>query len=227
MLTRLRHSFLLAGGVSVALIMGSVAIAGSAHQTGDTEMDHSNHATMDHSDHTTMDHSNHVVGLDETTVERRLASYDIPNLTLLNQRAETVSLAELMATDQPVLLNFIFTSCTAICPALSATFSNVQNRLGKDSERIRMVSISIDPEYDRPDQLSAYAKRFRAGPQWHFLTGSLDDSITVQKAFDADRGDKMNHAAVTFLRGKRDSQWLRFEGFAGADELVAELRELL
>ena len=68
-----------------------------------------------------------------------------------------------------------------------------------------MVSISIDPEYDTPEALNAYARRFDAGPQWEFLTGSLDDSIAVQKAFDADRGDKMNHAPLTLFRATPDS----------------------
>lgn len=90
-----------------------------------------------------------------------------------------------------------------------------------------MISVSIDPEYDTPDALNAYAKRFKAGPQWEFLTGSLDDSVAVQKAFDADRGDKMNHAPMTLMRATPDSQWIRYEGFARADELAEEARGML
>ena len=75
--------------------------------------------------------------------------------------------------------------------------------------------------------LNAYAKRFKAGPQWEFLTGSLDDSIAVQRAFDADRGDKMNHAPMTLMRATPDSQWVRYDGFATAEELVKECRNML
>ena len=160
-------------------------------------------------------------------VERSEAAYTVPNVTMVNQQGEKVSLTELLDTDQPVMLNFIFTSCTAICPAMSATFASVQNKLGSDSEKLRMISISIDPEYDTPDALSAYAKRFKAGPQWEFLTGSLDDSVAVQKAFDADRGDKMNHAPMTLMRARPDSQWIRYEGFAKADVLAKEIRGML
>jgi protein SCO1/2 len=110
---------------------------------------------------------------------------------------------------------------------MSATFSSVQKRLGSDSEKVRMISVSIDPEYDTPDALKAYAQRFKAGPQWAFLTGSQDDSIAVQKAFDADRGDKMNHAPLTLIRATRDSQWIRYDGFATAAELTEELHNAL
>ena len=157
-------------------------------------------------------------------VERSEAAYTVPNVTLINQHGEKVFLTELLDTDRPVMLNFIFTSCTAICPAMSATFASVQNKLGSDSEKLRMISVSIDPEYDTPRALSAYAKRFKAGPQWEFLTGSLDDSVAVQKAFDADRGDKMNHAPMTLMRATPGSQWIRYEGFARADELAEEIR---
>ena len=155
---------------------------------------------------------------------RSLASYSVPDVTMVNQDGQPVLLAELLETDRPLMLNFIFTSCTAICPVMSAIFASVQNELGSDSTRMRMVSISIDPEHDTPAVLGDYARRFSAGPQWEFLTGSLDDSIAVQQAFDADRGDKMNHAPLTLFRASPDAQWVRYEGFATAAQLVDEYR---
>ena len=159
--------------------------------------------------------------------QRSLASYTVPAVTMVNQDGQRVALPELLDADAPVMLNFIFTSCTAICPAMSAIFARVQTELGSDSERLRMVSVSIDPEHDTPEALSAYARRFGAGPQWEFLTGSLDDSIAVQRAFDADRGDKMNHVPMTLFRATPESQWVRYDGFATAAELVKEYRDML
>ncbi len=187
------------------------------------ERDHSQHMTamkkMDHADH-----SQHKA---PDTVSRIEVSYSIPKISMLNQNAERVFLSDLFNTDLPVMVNFIFTTCPTICPVMSATFSDVQNLLGVDSSKIRMISISIDPEQDRPAALTDYAKRFRAGPQWEFLTGSMDESITVQKAFDTDRGDKMNHAPATFLRTSRNDNWIRYDGFATAHDLVKELRKIL
>jgi protein SCO1/2 len=159
--------------------------------------------------------------------QRSLASYTVPAVTMVNQDGQRVTLPEFLDVDAPVMLNFIFTSCTAICPAMSAIFARVQTELGSDSERLRMVSVSIDPEHDKPEALSAYARRFGAGPQWEFLTGSLDDSIAVQRAFDADRGDKMNHVPMTLFRATPESQWVRYDGFATAAELVKEYRDML
>jgi protein SCO1/2 len=153
---------------------------------------------------------------------RSLHDYRIPEVALVNADGEPVDLFSELQLDQPLLLNFIFTSCTAICPVLSATFAQVQKELGHGDEAIRLVSISIDPEQDTPDRLKVYAERYHASPRWHFLTGSRPDILKVQQAFDAYRGDKMSHVPLTFLRASPNARWVRIEGFASAADLVAE-----
>jgi protein SCO1/2 len=160
--------------------------------------------------------------------QRSLASYSVPGVVMVNQNGQRVSLPELLnSVDTPIMLNFIFTSCTAVCPMMTAIFAKVQTQLGEDAGRVRMVSISIDPEHDTPAELAAYAARFGAQSPWEFLTGSLDDSIKVQQAFDAYRGDKMNHTPVTFFRATPEAQWVRYDGFADAADLVKEYRGML
>ena len=70
-----------------------------------------------------------------------------------------------------------------------------------------MISITIDPDYDTPEQLMKYAKKFKAGDQWQFYTGTYNDVVTVEKAFDIFRGSKMNHEPITLIR-KKDRQSL-------------------
>lgn len=161
------------------------------------------------------------------SVARQSASYAIPSLTMIDQRGEAVNTADLFATDRPIMVNFIFTTCTAICPMMTSIFQQVQMRLGEEAEKILMVSISIDPEQDSPEALAEYSEMFRAGPQWRFLTGSLEDSIAVQKAFQAYRGDKLNHAPLTLIRAEASGDWIRLDGFASADELEREARSML
>jgi len=146
---------------------------------------------------------------------------------MVDQRGAEISLPELFSADKPVMVNFIFTTCTAICPMMTSIFKQVEKELGEDSADVLMVSVSIDPEEDTPEALAEYAERFRAGPQWSFLTGSLKDSIALQKAFEAYRGDKMNHAPLTLLRANAGSEWVRLDGFATATELESEARQML
>ena len=157
---------------------------------------------------------------------RTTASYAVPDVTLKDQSGQPVSLRATLAEDQPVLVNFIYTSCTAICPVMSGTFAQVQKELGTASGKVRMLSVSIDPEHDTPSELARYAGRFNAGPQWLFLTGSLEDIIKVQRAFDAYRGDKMNHTPLTLLRASPQAEWVRYDGFANAKDLAEEAERM-
>lgn len=158
---------------------------------------------------------------------RTQVAYKVPDVKLLDVNGARVSLrSELAEQDRPVILNFIFTSCTAICPVMTATFSQVQATLGPQRNAVRMVSISIDPEQDTPAVLKAYAGKFGAGPQWQMLTGSQHDSIAVQRAFNVYRGDKMGHTPVTFLRAKAGQSWVRLDGFASANDILQEYRQL-
>ena len=153
--------------------------------------------------------------------------YQIPEISLIDMNYQPVSFPGALVSDKPVILNFIYTTCTTICPILSATFSQIQRELGTDSTGLRMISISIDPEQDSPERLQGYARRFDSSVNWHFLTGDIDDIINIQKALDAYRGDKMNHIPLTFLYSANAGIWIRMEGFASTAEIVAEYRKLL
>jgi protein SCO1/2 len=155
-----------------------------------------------------------------------MASYEAPAVSMIDQRGRKAAFSSTLDDGRPVILNFIFTSCTTICPVLTQILLEVQAKLGDARERVHMVSVSIDPEYDTPARLLDYTKQNRTGPQWDFYTGSLEDSIRVQKAFNAYRGGKMNHEAVVLLRGPRGSNWIRLDGFASADQIITVYRSL-
>jgi protein SCO1/2 len=171
------------------------------------------------------DHHHHAMPSAQDGYVRTQASYAIPDVKLLNANGAGVSLRSEL-DDKPVILNFIFTTCGAICPVMSSTFSQVQAALGPERDAVRMVSISIDPEHDTPAALKGYAEKYGAGPQWQMLTGSLETSIEVQRAFDVYRGDKMGHTPATFLRAKAGQPWVRLDGFASADDILREYRQL-
>lgn len=158
---------------------------------------------------------------------RKMQSLVIPDITMLGVDGERTSLVDELDHDQAVMLNFIFTTCRAICPIMTGTFSAVQKQLGNTPHRVRMISISIDPEHDTPDTLLNYSKKYSMDANWQFFTGTLADVIALQNAFDVYRGNKMNHVPITFLRASRDTPWLRIEGFANADSLIEEYHRLL
>jgi protein SCO1/2 len=157
---------------------------------------------------------------------RTFAYYDSPDVTLTDMNGARVTLASALAHDGPVFLQFIFTTCPTICPVMSGTLSSAQEKLGNEAARVRMISISIDPEQDTPERLREYARKFKAGPRWMFLTGDLEKIVAVQKSFDAYRGNKMRHEPLTFVRAAPGKPWLRLDGLLSATQLLAEYKRL-
>jgi protein SCO1/2 len=143
----------------------------------------------------------------------------VGEIPLVDQNGRATTLREAIGTDKPVLINFIFTTCTTICPVMSAGMSQLLTNLGPEGDRARVVSISIDPELDTVDALRAYAARYNAPPSWLFLTGTRAAVEAAQRAFGSYRGGKNNHVAGTFVRSAPDSPWLALEGFSSAQTL--------
>jgi protein SCO1/2 len=150
----------------------------------------------------------------------------LPPIQLVRDDGTKVSLIEELNDGRPVIMNFIYTTCTTICPLASHTFAELQDMLGNDRYKVHMVSISIDPEQDTPAVLAKYAGKYGAGKQWRFYTGTKDASIAAQVAFNVYRGDKTNSNPVTFIRAAPDKPWLRIDGFAKSEELFRILRDM-
>ncbi len=69
---------------------------------------------------------------------------------------------------KPYVANFIFTRCPTICPTFTAKMASIQKKTG---DGLNLVSFSVDPEFDTPEKLAEYAKKYEATPRWTFLTG--------------------------------------------------------
>lgn len=161
----------------------------------------------------------------KATYQRTSESYTMPDVTLIDQEGKRVKFRQIMESDRPVIVDFIFGTCTTICPVLSAGYTNLQNKLGADSSKVHLVSISIDPENDTPKIMKEYLKRYRAKPGWDFYTGNRKDIDAVMRAFNAYIPNKMSHYAVTFIHRPNDSSWTRLYGILSSSEFLAEVQK--
>jgi protein SCO1/2 len=97
----------------------------------------------------------------------------LPDFTLTDQDGRAVTLSSLRG--KLIAVDFIYTRCPLpnVCPMLSANFARLQKRFG---DKITLLSVTLDPQYDTPQVLTGYAQRWRADSRnWHFLTGSADE----------------------------------------------------
>ena len=157
---------------------------------------------------------------------KTVETYAAPDVTLVDQTGSKVRLRELLKAKKVTMMDFIFTTCTTICPVLSAGFSNFQRKMGADAKDFQLLSISIDPENDTPQKLKEYSARYHAKPGWEFLTGSREDIEKVVKAFDAYTSNKMNHLPLALLHDPAGGKWIRIYGLIGTSDLIAEFEKV-
>lgn len=109
------------------------------------------------------------------TPDAGLAGMTVPEFRLTAQDGREYTRADLK--DRLTVVNFIFTNCPYICPALGQKMKGLQDSL-KDTG-VRLLSISVDPKHDTPEALAAYARKIGADPAvWTFVTG---DFATVKR----------------------------------------------
>ncbi len=103
------------------------------------------------------------------------------------------------------IADFIYTSCPAECPRMTSEMHKIQQQVAQDDD-VRLVSISVDPEYDTPARMNEFAHRY-GGPtqQWTFLTGSpaTVHQVAYQTFHVGDVIGKIEHSTKFVLVDKR------------------------
>lgn len=157
--------------------------------------------------------------------ERTLRSGDIaPDFELTGQNGEPVRLSSLRET--PVLLNFLYTRCPVpeVCPRLAAAFAFVHRKYGG---KVHLISITVDPVWDTPAVLAAYAKLWRArASSWHFLTGAPERVAETGRAYGLvywpDEG-VVAHTARTYVIGRDGKIGAVLEGTSWRPDQLSSL----
>ena len=94
----------------------------------------------------------------------------IPDFEFIDSEGRDVGLSTLKG--KVWVADFIFTTCTMACPIMTGNM-NIIHKKYKKNDDIRLVSISVYPEYDTPELLKKYASQYEANTDtWHFLTGN-------------------------------------------------------
>lgn len=166
---------------------------------------------------------------DSGTTVQTTADYRVPAVTLRDRFDHPVRLDRFLAAGRPVVMEFFFTSCPTICGLQNATLAVAQRQFVKISPNMLVVSISIDPAFDTPARIRAYAKPFQPLPNWHLLTGRPSDVNQVLSAFDATYpgGNKYLHEPLIYIRPATGNTWRRINGLLDSHQLVAAYRDVL
>jgi protein SCO1 len=134
----------------------------------------------------------------------------IPDLEVLDQDGHKRTFYTDLIKNKVVVVNFIFTTCKAVCPISGNNFTKLQtllgDRLGRD---VFLVSVSTDPETDSPEKLKAWGSRFKAQSGWSLITGNKDDLAGLLRLMTGDGLNKGYHVPSLYLVNdqKKSQRW--------------------
>ncbi|MCH8011247.1 MAG: SCO family protein [Candidatus Marinimicrobia bacterium] len=111
--------------------------------------------------------------LERTGDENIPVYHQLPEFILTDQHANEFSREDLLG--KVWVADFIFTTCAGPCPIMTSQFTELQDRFSENPD-FRLLSISVNPEYDTPAVLKEYGDRYSADySRWSFLTGTRED----------------------------------------------------
>ncbi|MDT7603248.1 MAG: hypothetical protein QOF61_1245 [Acidobacteriota bacterium] len=155
------------------------------------------------------------------TDAQEIARLRIPDASVLDQNGNRLNFYTDLVKGHTVAINFIFTTCTTICPPLTATFRRVQQQLGERVGRdVRLISVSVDPVTDTPERLAAFASKFKADAGWSFVTGDKPEIDKLLVALGASVADKNDHSPTIIIVNDANGKATRTYGLAPPSRLV-------
>jgi protein SCO1 len=152
---------------------------------------------------------------------------ELADTTLRDQDGRELRFRSDAVGERIVVIDFVYTTCTTVCPVVSATLAQVQGQLGaRLGADVALISVTVDPVRDTPARLKDYAGRIGARAGWSWLTGAKPQVDEVLKAFGAYTPNFADHPPLVMVGDAKSGQWLRFYGFPSADQLVKAVVDL-
>ena len=158
----------------------------------------------------------------------KMSGMTIPKVELVNQEGKKVNFQQLIK-DKVVAINFIFTTCTTVCPPMGANFTNLKHRLSAsiDADKVAFISISIDPVIDTPERLKNWSEKFKPGQGWTLLTGEKAQVNALLKGLNVFTPLKDDHAPILLIGKEGQDNWIRTNALAPPAQLEKSINHYL
>jgi protein SCO1/2 len=161
------------------------------------------------------------------TAQMRRGPDYLPNLPVVNQDGQALKFYDDLIKDKIIVVMFIYTSCTDICPLTTARMTQIEDKLGDAVGRdIFIISLTVDPENDTPDKLKAYARQFGTGPGWTFVTGKPEDIRAINYKLGERSKVLSDHRNEIVLGNDATGEWQRDNVMGDIERVTMSIREM-
>jgi protein SCO1 len=157
---------------------------------------------------------------EEAPAEPASTAVRFADVTVQDQNGKSLNFYNDLVKGKVVAINFVFTTCTTICPPLTATFRRVQQQLAEQKFSAQLISISVDPAIDTPERLRDFAAKFKVEPGWAFVTGATSDINSLLQQLGVAVTNKNDHTPMILIGNDETGYWTRAYGLSSPTSLV-------
>lgn len=159
--------------------------------------------------------------------EKRWGGAYLPNLEVVDQNGKTYRFYDDLVRGRKVVINFVFTSCSAICPLTMARMVQLREKLTDiPAGDLRFYSITVDPEHDGPAELKKFADAYGLGPDWLMLTGKPADLQIVRDKLGERSRMKSEHRHEMLLGNDPLGDWSKDSAYGDLDRVALNVRSM-
>lgn len=154
-----------------------------------------------------------------------------PDFRLADQTGNSVALSSLRP--RVVVLTFLYTHCTDVCPLIAAKLSRVYDQLGAAAQQVSFVAVSVDPEGDTPLSIAEFSRRVGMEGKWLYLSGPRAQLEPVWQAYylgietPVPPGTQVGHSSRVVLIDRAGRERVNLDPDFEPDSLHKDLRILI
>jgi protein SCO1/2 len=156
----------------------------------------------------------------------RMLTIACPDIPVQDQQGQAWSFHHI-AGNRLVLLSFTYGTCRTACPLMNGLFAAVHRQLGERAGRdVVLITVTVDPERDRPDHLAIQHQQVGSPSHWYRLTGDRTDLARLWQAFGIRAGgDPASHTSDLFIGSPARRSWRRVASLLSPHEVIQVLDE--
>ncbi len=151
--------------------------------------------------------------------------------TMIDTHNNSLQLVSDAMAEHIVVMNFIYTDCSTVCPVSTNIMKAVESRITEDPElrdKVRLITLTLNPSKDTPDKMKDYSQKHgNASDHWLWLTGksqAVNESLMGLRAYTA---ELETHSSVILVGDPQTNHWTGFYQLPDPEMIVSRLRKYL
>lgn len=148
----------------------------------------------------------------------------IPDVDCLDQNGKKLRFNTDLVKGKVVVISFIFTNCTFVCPIIGEGVARLQTALGDRVGRdVQLISVSTDPVTDTPEKLKAWGARLKAKEGWTMVTGEKAEMDRLLKVLTGGVSGNKTHEPLLLIGNEATNVWTESYAYESPAKIIQQI----